>query len=131
MRSVISLMLAVGLGANGVWMLTAPASWYGAIPGVAETGPANMHFIRDLGAAYLVVAACISPVVIRSSYGRPAAFASGIFLVLHALVHIWEAAAGRESLNGLLRDFPGVVLPAILTLWLAWPPDYLRRGVQK
>jgi len=127
MRRIISLILGLGLGANGGWMLGAPAHWYQAIPGVADTGPANLHFIRDIGAAYLVSAACLAWLAVRPSRAWPAALASGMFLLLHALVHIWDTASGRETPHGLLRDVPAVVLPAILTLWLAWPPHHLKR----
>ncbi len=34
-------------------MPTAPEIWYSAVPGVPETGPANIHFIRDIGLAFL------------------------------------------------------------------------------
>jgi hypothetical protein len=35
-------------------MLLAPQSFYGLVPGVNETGPFNPHFVRDVGAAFLV-----------------------------------------------------------------------------
>ena len=38
-------------------MLARPEIWYYSIPGVTGTGPLNLHFIRDIGCAYLVAAA--------------------------------------------------------------------------
>ena len=39
--------------ANGLWMLFAPAHWYQNLPaGVPDTGPLNVHFVRDIGAAF-------------------------------------------------------------------------------
>lgn len=128
MRRVVALVLGVALGSNGVWMLAAPASWYLRIPGVLATGPANLHFIRDIGCAYVATAACLVWLAVEPRRSWPAAFAGGIFLALHALVHIWDTAAGREFPQQLLADFPAVVLPAILVLWLAWPP---RQTAQK
>jgi hypothetical protein len=38
-------------------MLFAPRSFYDLVPGVTETGPFNPHFVRDVGAAFLVAGA--------------------------------------------------------------------------
>jgi hypothetical protein len=57
MQSFLSGALAVMLAANGAVMLAAGRWWYGAVPGVSETGPYNPHFVKDIGAAYLVVGA--------------------------------------------------------------------------
>jgi len=102
-------------------MLAAPAGWYGAIPGVAGTGPANPHFIRDIGCAYLVVALSLFWLAKTPRQAWPAALAGGAFLAFHALVHLWDSLAGRESFGQLVKDLPTVFLPAILVLWLAWP----------
>ena len=127
MRKVVALVLGIALGSNGVWMLAAPETWYLRIPGVAATGPANFHFIRDIGCAYVVTAACLVWLAVEPQRSWPAAFACGMFLAFHALVHIWDAAAGRERAGGLLADFPAIVLPAILVLWLAWPTHHAAR----
>jgi hypothetical protein len=49
-----TLIWLFNLAGNGVFMLAWPAVWYGLTPGVAETGPFNPHFARDVGGAYLV-----------------------------------------------------------------------------
>ena len=121
MRVVLSVILGLALSANGLWMLFAPAAWYQAVPGVAETGPANAHFIRDIGCAFLVAALALLWLA-RSRRAWPAALAGGAFLALHALVHVWDTLAGREHPHRLLAELPTVFLPAILVLWLAWPP---------
>jgi uncharacterized protein YjeT (DUF2065 family) len=121
MKNALASILGLGLASNGVWMLARPASWYLAIPGVTETGPANMHFIRDIGCAYLVAGLGLLWLVARPAVGWPAAFAGGGFLALHAIVHAWDAAAGREQLAALKADLPTVFLPAAVALWLAWP----------
>jgi len=43
---------------------------------------------------------------------RRAAQAGALFLALHAVVHLWDAAAGRA--HQLFIDAPTVFLPAIL-----------------
>ena len=54
MVRIIAGVLALILAGNGVMMLLAPLPWYDAVPGVVATGPFNPHFVRDIGAAYLV-----------------------------------------------------------------------------
>ena len=122
MRSIVAWVLGVGLAANGLIMLGFPAEWYAQLPGVADTGPFNPHFIRDIGAAYLV-AGTVLPWLAVNEAARPAALAAAAFLALHAVVHLWDAAAGREHAHQLLLvDFPLIFLPALLAIWIAWPP---------
>jgi len=120
MRRVLTVVFGLGFFANAVWMLARPQSWYGLIPGVAGTGPANLHFIRDIGCAYLVVAGSLFWLAQAPKKAWPAAFVGAGFLALHALVHVWDTIAERESLHQLLVDVPGVVLPAVVVYWLAW-----------
>ena len=76
MRKVVALVLGIALGSNGVWMLAAPETWYLRIPGVAATGPANFHFIRDIGCAYAVTAACLVWLAVEPRRSWPAAACS-------------------------------------------------------
>ncbi len=123
MKRAIATLLALTLGANGLSMLLAGAWWYGAVPGVAETGPFNPHFVKDIGAAYLVGALGFAWLASRASpVARGAAGAGAFFLVLHALIHLAEAAAGPHGLADLARDFPGVILPALLGAWVVAAP---------
>jgi uncharacterized protein YjeT (DUF2065 family) len=119
MRRGLTLLLGLGLFANGLYMLAQPKSWYGLVPGVIHTGPANLHFIRDIGCAYLVVGGGLLW-MFKSPRAWPAAFAGGMFLALHALVHVWDTISGREQVHQMIKDIPAVVLPAIAVLWLAW-----------
>ena len=50
--AIIGIIAAACL-ANAVWILAAPLSWYETIPGVADFGPYNEHFARDIGCIYL------------------------------------------------------------------------------
>ena len=114
-------MLAAGLAANGLWMLFAPQPWYHAVPGVADTGPLNLHFVRDIGCAYLVAAAGLAWRAVEPTRGAGAALLGAAFLAMHAGVHIAETLLGICGWGALLRDVPGVVLPAFGALALAWP----------
>lgn len=122
MRTLLAFILGILLAANALWMLTGPFHWYAHIPGVTETGPANAHLIRDVGCAFLATALALLWFAVSPMRAWPAVLAGGAFLFLHATVHVWDFTAGREHAHGFVNDLPGVYLPAILTLWLAWPP---------
>ena len=111
--------LPVLLAANGLFMLAAPAAWYPAAPGVTETGPYNAHFVRDIGAAYVVAAAGLGWFAWRPSQGWPALAAGAAFLALHAAIHVYDAACGAAPVQMIARDFAGVFLPAALALLIA------------
>jgi hypothetical protein len=122
MRRLLASILGILLGANGLWMVAAPFHWYAHIPGVTETGPANAHLIRDVGCAFLVTALALLWFAVSPMRAWPAVLAGGAFLFLHATVHVWDTIAGREHAHRLLADIPTAILPALVTLWLGWPP---------
>jgi hypothetical protein len=120
MRRGLLSLLGLPLLANGLFMLLAPLTWYGLVPGVSDTGPFNPHFVRDIGAAYAVAAGGLLALV-RYAAAWPAAIAGSVFLLLHAGVHIVDALQGRIAPAHLLNDALLVLLPALLALALAWP----------
>ncbi|HEX3888111.1 MAG TPA: hypothetical protein VHW05_11495 [Phenylobacterium sp.] len=119
MGRIVAAILAAVLGANGAVMLFAGLWWYGAVPGVTATGPYNPHFVRDIGAAYLVVGASLAAFAVRPRQAWPALVAAAAFLTLHAAVHVFDAACGTRPLADVTRDFAGVYLPALIALALA------------
>jgi len=119
MRKLLFLLLVVVAAGNGVLMLLMPEYWYQLIPGVAQTGPFNAHFVRDIGCAYLVCGGSFAW-LLREARAWPAAAAASAFLVLHALTHVWDSLAGREDLPRLLGDVPGVFVVPALALWLLY-----------
>jgi hypothetical protein len=122
MKRAISILLAITMGGNAVVMLAAGPWWYGAVPGVTETGPFNQHFVKDIGAAYLVVGVAFAWLAARpSATAIGAAQAAAAFLALHALIHVGEAIGNPMGLAHLARDSRGVLLPALLAIWIAWP----------
>jgi hypothetical protein len=126
MRKILALILGAGLAANGLFMLGDPAAWYAAVPGVPMTGPLNPHFVRDIGCAYCGAGAALGALAFDAR-ARAAALAGGAFLALHALVHLWDWASGREMLDHLIADLPAVFAPPALALWLAWPNSIVRK----
>lgn len=123
MKRSIAFPLAAAMGANGLVMLVLGPWWYGAVPGVPDTGPFNPHFVKDIGAAYLTAGLGLGWLALRpaEAAARGAALAGALFLALHAGIHLVEAIGHPAGLADLARDFPGVILPAILALWVAWP----------
>jgi hypothetical protein len=119
MRRMVAFILGLALAVNGLMMLGWPVAWYAAVPGVSATGPFNPHFIRDIGAAYLVTGAALTAFA-NTSGALPAAQTAAAFLTLHALVHLWDAAAGREHGQQLFVDLPTIFLPAALAISVAW-----------
>ena len=127
MRVVFAWIVGIGLAINGLIMLGMPLFWYGAVPGVPDTGPFNPHFIRDIGCAYLIAGGALALFAARPA-ARPAAQAGAVFLALHALIHLWDAAAGREQIDHLLMDLPTVFLAPVLAIWIVWPARDFHRG---
>ncbi|MDF2767111.1 MAG: hypothetical protein K0S81_4107 [Rhodospirillales bacterium] len=121
-RAVLALA-AVAMGFNGLRMLIDATGWYAATPGVAETGPLNIHFVRDVGAAFVTVAAGL----VFAIRPLPARFAlvcvAAIFAALHALIHIAEAF-GPEGRPFVGAEAAAILVPAIAAVATAvwtWP----------
>lgn len=125
-RRIVAWIVGLGLIANGLTMLAVPEAWYALVPGVPQTGPLNPHFVRDIGAAYVVAGGALVWFAIDRA-ARPAAVAGAAFLAIHAAIHVWDAAAGREHAHQLLVDLPAVFLPPALAIWIAWPSGSLAR----
>lgn len=119
MARLVSSILALVLGLNGLAMLFASFWWYNAVPGVIATGAFNPHFVRDIGMAYLVTAGGLAWFIARPIQGWPALVGSAAFLTLHATIHVFDASCSKNALTDVLRDFPGVYLPALATAWIA------------
>ena len=116
-RITVAIGLGLSLAANGFLVLVDPAGWYAMVPGVSETGPLNAHFVRDIGAAYLVTGVAIAALALDAR-AAPAALAGALFLTLHALVHAFDAMVGRLHADHVLTDLVTVFAPAAIALWL-------------
>ena len=121
MKRSLAGLLAVLLGANGVVMMFDGLSWYGVVPGVVTTGPYNPHFVKDIGAIYLVCAGALAWRAWKPEAGQGAIAAAAAFMVLHAGIHVADAAVCGNAAGALIRDLPGIFIPALLVAWLALP----------
>jgi hypothetical protein len=119
MWRILAGLLALILVINGLAMLFASFWWYGAVPGVTATGPYNAHFVRDIGAAYLVAAGGLAWFASRPVQGWPALAAGAAFLVAHAGIHVFDAACSPAPLAMVVQDFVGVYLLALLPALIA------------
>jgi len=120
MINIFRIVFALICIGNGVAMLVDPGRWYLTVPGVIFTGPLNVHFVRDIGCAYLVTGLSFLWLA-RNRDAWPAAMAGTAFLAFHAAVHLFEVACGIVAPSTLVRDLPGVYLFPVAALWLAWP----------
>jgi hypothetical protein len=109
-------------------MLVDPGGWYAIVPGVSETGPLNAHFVRDIGAAYLVAGVAIAALALDAR-AAPAALSGALFLTLHALVHVFDAMAGRLHADHVLTDLVTVFAPAAIALWLVLSSTPISRSM--
>jgi hypothetical protein len=119
MKRVLAGLLAILMAANGLAMLAAARRWYFAVPGVVATGPFNPHFVKDIGATYLVVGLGLGWFAARPRQGWPALVCAAAFLLLHGLIHVADAVRSPVCGQDLLRDLPGVFLPALIAVGLA------------
>ena len=105
---------------NAVWMLIAPEHWYYNLPaGVPESGPLNVHFIRDIGCIFLILGCGL---LVGGSFliefRLPLFTMNTLFYMLHMFVHIHEIVSGRLRMGIFWIDLPGIYLPAMLTFGL-------------
>jgi hypothetical protein len=111
----ILALLALGMAANAAWMLADPARWYSDLPAaVPDTGPYNEHFVRDIGCAFATVALALAWAALRPSWRAPLVAVAAVFLVLHALLHVFDTVRGFLDADHWWLDLPGVYLPAVL-----------------
>jgi len=109
--------IALLTAANAVWMLVAPEHWYHELPAnVPAAGPFNAHFVRDIGCAFFAVAAAFGWAALRPVH-RVALTALGtLFLVEHALLHVFDSVRGYLPAGHWHHDIAGVYVPAVLSL---------------
>ena len=118
MRFMFAAIALVYL-ANGLTMLGLPEFWYRSIPGVADTGPMNPHFIRDIGLAFLACGGVLLGRILPVSRLSGGAMAVLIFIGGHALLHVVEDFYHRPAWHALAADLLLVVAPAVLVCgWL-------------
>ena len=104
--------------ANGLMMIIAPMTWYELTPGAAETGPFNIHFVRDIGIAFIAAGTGLWLAVGAAAWkSASTAIVAMIFIGGHGILHFVEMFAHHLDLNAALRDVALIVLPAAIAMW--------------
>lgn len=110
-------LLALLLILIAVQMLFQPEDWYHNTSGVPETGPMNVHFIRDIGAAFLMSGAAFTLFAFRKTSWEVVAIGA-IFPGIHGGIHAFGLVMGHSH-SSVAVDFFGVVVPGLLAVLLA------------
>lgn len=105
---------SIFLTLNGVFMIVNPKTWYEVVPGVITTGFYNQHFIRDIGIVQLFLGIAFIVGWFRPTERLTLWGVATLWLIAHAIFHLWEVAVGICGPTALLRDFVAVSLPAII-----------------
>lgn len=114
-------VLAVGMLGNALWMFAGPMHWYTELPAkIPDTGPFNAHFVRDIGCAFLAVGVALALAARVPRWRPPLVGVAAVFLVAHAVLHVYDTATGALPADHWALDVPGVYGPAILLGWLAF-----------
>lgn len=117
MTRILAALVGTLMAGNGILMVADPPAWYASVPGVADTGPLNLHFVRDIGFAYLTAG---SALVWGAFGGGWKVSATGtMFLALHATLHALERVSGHQH-DGLTGDLIGIHLPTALAAIVTW-----------
>lgn len=117
------MLLVLGLGhvANGVWMLVDPGHWYTDLPAaVPDYGPYNEHFVRDIGCAFVTAGVALVWASRSARHRFPLVVVGGLFVVAHAVLHVFDTARGLVASDHWWLDLPGVYLPAVVLVAIAW-----------
>src|SRR5690606_5386560 len=86
--------------------------------GVADHGPLNVHFVRDIGCANLVAGAAIVFAILIPCKARTLLAGATAFLSLHAGIHLAEWLFGRGHSPAAIGEAATVYLPVLLSVWI-------------
>ncbi len=112
---LVALAALIALG-NGLAMLIDPFGWYEMVGTVKATGPANGHFIRDIGLAYLLSAGLLGYAAANLPMRWGSALAGSTWLALHGGLHIWEVSTGLCAPGIFWSEAPGTLGPPLIAL---------------
>lgn len=125
--SALYHLFALGFLLNGVTLLLWPLAWYQTMPlDFVQTGPANSHFLRVIGLAYLALAPVFSWCAYNPKKRRPVHLALTLFVVGHAVLNAVEIGSGRYPVSHWLGQIGLIFVPAVILLIMAIPPLRLR-----
>jgi hypothetical protein len=111
--------LLIGLGViwtlTGIYIFVDPMGFYDMVPGLQMMGPFNMHFIRDVGLAFIASGSAL----VWGAYMKMRALAlAGIaWPSLHAMFHIQIWGHRGFPFDGIFAfDLAAVIAPPLLAL---------------
>ena len=110
-RTLIWALVAFYL-LTGLYIAVLPHDFYMNAPGAKETGAYNMHFIRDVGFAFLTSASAIGYGLYAEN--RALMVFGSLWLLIHGLFHLMLWTVHGMQLDGAaLTDAVLVSIPAI------------------
>lgn len=113
----------IGLGVlwllTGISIFTDPMSFYEMVPGMKLMGPFNMHFIRDVGLAFVASGGALAWGAHVSA--QRLVYAGLSWPSLHSLFHIQIWGHRGFPFDGIFAfDLGAVIGPPLLALLAAW-----------
>lgn len=116
MTRILQLFGIVGIAA-GLFAFVAPLSFFDLL--ADYTGQANLHLIRDVGAAYIAAGVALFWAAFRPHWRGPLVSVAAVFLLLHAFGHVLDLVSGQVALGHIVVDAVQVFIPAVLTSCIA------------
>ncbi len=114
--TVLLGLLALYAGVNGLAALFAAGAWYARV--AHHSGAFNVHFVRDVGAAFTACGVAFAFAALRPGWRGGLLLAPAVFLGTHAAVHAvetWTHAVPHAAWS----DLAGVHAPALVAVVLA------------
>jgi hypothetical protein len=113
-RNVLFL-IGSGWFISGIYIFVEPLAFYNAVPGLALLGPFSVHFVRDVGLAFIASGALTVWGAWRRQ--RELAVAGTFWAVLHALFHLHVWGHRGFLIDWILAfDLAVVIGPSFLAL---------------
>ena len=118
------LLLVVGLyhALNALAMLLFPREWAAAVVHLDSPTPLHLHFIADIGMAFLASGAAMIWSARRGMAFAPWAIAGAAWPALHSSIHLygWVMMGLPVTTRDMLSESIGVILISLAGIALAW-----------
>lgn len=132
-RIILWILNAVGIGV-GLWALVGPREFRESFPGLgfapwANEGPFNEHFVRDVGALYLALAAAgvVAALQRRADASVAVGVAWLVFSVPHLAYHLGHL--DHLPLIDVIAQPVALATPIVLSIPLLFPARAIRTGI--
>lgn len=115
---LILLLIGVAALLTGATAFLAPMMFYTVTPGLEQMGPFNLHFIKDVGLAFIASGAAMTWGAWRRN--RSIAIAGAAWPAMHGLFHVSiQISRGLPSDFVMWFDVLAIIAPAFLALYAA------------